>query len=58
MVVPLHPITFGQSPVLVIKTHLLVMFRLTYNILYHRITMRFRYRKSAILLAPSHKFRK
>ena len=39
MLIPLHTITFGQSLVFIIKTHTFVMLALTYNVLYHRITM-------------------
>lgn len=40
MLIPLHTITFGQSLVFIIKAHTLVMLALTYNVLYHHITMR------------------
>ncbi len=58
MLIPLHTITFGQSLVFIIKAHTLVVLALTYNILYHCITMRIGNRKSTIFLPPTHKFRK
>ncbi len=55
---PLHPIALGQSPILIIKFHPLVVFALPHNITYDSITMRIRNREGTILLAPTHKFRK